>query len=101
MRQTEWVVYAKRPFAGAQQVLDYVGRYTHRVALSNDRLRDIENDQVRFTYKDYRVDPTPPPKTLTLAATECIRRFLLQCCRLGCTGFATTAFSALAIAPRD
>ena len=78
VRQTEWVVYAKRPFAGAQQVLDYVGRYTHRVALSNDRLRDMEHDPVRFTDKDYRVDPTPPPKTLPLAATECIRRFLLH-----------------------
>ena len=76
MRQTEWVVYAKRPFAGPQQVLDYVGRYTHRVALSNDRLRDIENDQVRFTYKDYRADPSQAPKTMTLAATEFMRRFL-------------------------
>ncbi len=78
VRHTEWVVYAKRPFAGAQQVLDYVGRYTHRVALSNDRLRDIENDQVRFTDKDDRADPPQPPKTLTLAATACIRRFLLH-----------------------
>ena len=78
VRQTEWVVYAKRPFAGAQQVLDDVGRYPHRVALSNDRRRDIEHDPVRVTDKDYRVDPTPPPKTLTLAATECIRRFLLH-----------------------
>ncbi len=78
VRHIDWVVYAKRPFAGPQQVLDYVGRYTHRVALSNNRLRDIENDQVRFTYKDYRVDPSQPPKTLALAATEFIRRFLLH-----------------------
>ncbi len=74
----EWVVYAKRPFAGPPQVLDYVGRYTHRVAISNDRVRDIEHDQVRFTYKDYRVDPSSRPKTMTLAATEFIRRFLLH-----------------------
>jgi hypothetical protein len=78
LRQTEWVVYAKRPFAGPQQVLDYVGRYTHRVAISNNRLVAIENGEVRFTYKDYRADPPQSPKTMTLAATEFIRRFLLH-----------------------
>jgi hypothetical protein len=78
MRQTEWVVYAKRPFAGPQQVVDYVGRYTHRVAISNDRLLDMEGGQVRFTYKDYRADPQQREKTMTLAATEFIRRFLLH-----------------------
>jgi hypothetical protein len=77
-RHTEWVVYAKRPFAGPQQVVDYVGRYTHRVAISNDRLLDIERDHVRFTYKDYRADPSQAPKTMTLAAGEFIRRFLLH-----------------------
>jgi hypothetical protein len=76
VRQTEWVVYAKRPFAGAQQVVDYVGRYTHRVAISNHRLLDMEGGQIRFTYKDYRADPPDASKTLTLAATEFIRRFL-------------------------
>ena len=50
----DWVVYAKRPFAGPQQVLDYVGRYTHRVAISNNRLLDIENDRVCLQWKDYR-----------------------------------------------
>jgi hypothetical protein len=78
MRQREWVVYAKRPFAAPQQVLDYVGRYTHRVALSNDRLVDIDGGQVRFTYKDYRAHPLQRPKTMTLAAAEFIRRFLLH-----------------------
>jgi hypothetical protein len=78
MRQTEWVVYAKRPFAGPQQVLDYVGRYTHRVAISNDRLLDMDRGEVRFTYKDYRTDSQQPPKTMTLAAAEFIRRFLLH-----------------------
>jgi hypothetical protein len=48
LKERDWVVYAKAPFAGPEQVLDYVGRYTHRVALSNNRLLDIENDQVRF-----------------------------------------------------
>lgn len=75
-RRTEWVVYAKRPFAGPRQVLDYVGRYTHRVAISNNRLVDIEEGQVRFRWKDYRAESQP--KTMTLAATEFIRRFLLH-----------------------
>jgi hypothetical protein len=78
MRRTEWVVYAKRPFAGPQQVVDYVGRYTHRVAISNNRLLDANGGQVRFTYKDYRAAPTDSSKTMTLAATEFIRRFLLH-----------------------
>ena len=78
LRQTEWVVYAKRPFAGPHQVLDYVGRYTHRVAISNERLLDIEHGEVRFTYKDYRADPPQSPTTMTLAAGEFIRRFLLH-----------------------
>jgi hypothetical protein len=78
LRQTDWVVYAKRPFAGPQQVFDYIGRYTHRVAISNHRLLDIDNGEVRFTYKNYRVDPPPSPKTMTLAAGEFIRRFLLH-----------------------
>jgi hypothetical protein len=72
----EWVVYAKRPFAGPQQVLDYVGRYTHRVAISNNRLLGIENDQVSFQWKDYRTGGQV--KTMTLSAEEFIRRFLLH-----------------------
>jgi hypothetical protein len=77
-RQTEWIVYAKRPFAGPQQVVDYVGRYTHRVAISNHRLLGMDGGQVRFTYKDYRADPPDSSKTMTLAAMEFIRRFLLH-----------------------
>jgi len=76
-RQAEWVVYAKPPFAGPQQVLDYVGRYTHRVAISNSRLLDMDEGQVRFRYKDYR-DDDHPQKTMTLPAGEFIRRFLLH-----------------------
>jgi hypothetical protein len=75
-KTSKWVVYAKRPFAGSQQVLDYVGRYTHRVAISNHRLLDIENDQVRFQWKDYRTGGQV--KTMTLSADEFIRRFLLH-----------------------
>jgi hypothetical protein len=75
-RSTEWVVYAKRPFAGPRQVLDYVERYMHRVAISNHRLIDMTDDQVRFRWKDYRAETQP--KTMTLAATEFLRRFLLH-----------------------
>lgn len=76
VRKLKWVVYAKRPFAGPQQVLDYVGRYTHRVAISNNRLLDIENGQVRFRWKDYR--DGDQVKVMTLSAEEFIRRFLLH-----------------------
>jgi len=76
LRKAEWVVYVKAPFAGPQQVLDYVGRYTHRVAISNNRLLDIADGQVRFQWKDYR--DKAHRKTMTLSAEEFIRRFLLH-----------------------
>jgi len=74
--KVKWVVYAKRPFAGPEQVLDYVGRYTHRVAISNNRLLDIEGCQVSFRYKDYR--NSNQHRTMTLTAEEFTRRFLLH-----------------------
>jgi hypothetical protein len=77
LRATEWVVYAKRPFAGPHQVIEYVGRYTHRVAISNERLLDRDDGQVRFSYTDYRADAAPR-KVMTLRAAEFIRRFLLH-----------------------
>src|SRR6202048_1682381 len=76
LREAEWVVYAKRPFAGPEHVLDYAGRYTHRVAISNNRLLDIAEGKVTFRYKNYRHDAQP--KTMTLQAEEFIRRFLLH-----------------------
>jgi hypothetical protein len=76
VRDTEWVVYAKRPFAGPAQVLDYVGRYTHRVAISNNRLVSIEAGHVRFRWKDYRNGNRQ--KTMSLQAGEFIRRFLIH-----------------------
>jgi hypothetical protein len=82
-RQTEWVVYAKPPFAGPQQVLEYVGRYTHRVAISNQRLLDMDDGHVRFRYKNYRAESPQTPQTMTLAAPEFIRRFLLHVLPLG------------------
>jgi len=75
-RRTEWVVYAKPPFGGPQQVVDYVGRYTHRVAISNHRLVDIEDGHVKFSWRDYRDDNQQ--KTMTLLSEEFIRRFLLH-----------------------
>jgi hypothetical protein len=76
VRKIDWVVYAKRPFAGPEQVLQYLGRYTHRVAIANGRLLSCENGQVRFRWKDYRADNNC--KVLTLAAEEFMRRFLLH-----------------------
>jgi Putative transposase/Transposase zinc-binding domain len=76
LRKSEWVVYAKPPFAGPKQVLDYVGRYTHRVAISNNRLLNLEGGKVQFRYKDYRNNAQH--RTMTLAADEFIRRFLLH-----------------------
>jgi len=72
----EWVVYAKPPFGGPQQVLEYLGRYTHRVAISNQRLLAIDDGQVTFQWKDYR--QPHHPKRMTLSAEEFIRRFLLH-----------------------
>jgi len=76
VRTAEWVVYSKPPFAGPQQVLDYVGRYTHRIAISNNRLLSIDNDKVRFRWKDYRNGNRLG--TMTLSADEFMRRFLLH-----------------------
>ena len=75
-REKDWVVYAKQPFAGPEEVLKYVARYTHRVAISNDRLLNIDDGKVQFRWKDYRDDSRQ--KTMTLDADEFIRRFLLH-----------------------
>jgi len=71
---TDWVVYAKRPFGGPAQVLKYLARYTHRVAISNSRLLDLRDGQVTFRYKDYADDHRQ--KTMTLIADEFLRRFV-------------------------
>jgi hypothetical protein len=76
VRNKDWVVYAKPPFAGPEQVLDYLGRYTHRVAISNNRLLDMEEGRVRFRWKDYA--DHNQQKIMTLTADEFIRRFLLH-----------------------
>jgi hypothetical protein len=76
LRAVNWIVYAKRPFAGPEQVLAYLGRYTHRVALSNDRLIEHRDSHVRFRWKDYADHDRV--KILTLDADEFLRRFLLH-----------------------
>ena len=76
LRRIDWVVYAKPPFGGPEQVLAYLGRYTHRVAIANSRLTSIDSGQVAFRWKDYRHHDKA--KIMTLAADEFIRRFLLH-----------------------
>jgi hypothetical protein len=71
-------VYAKSPFAGPQQVLAYLARYTHRVAISNSRLIKADQIGVTFRYKDYRIKGPGRFKTMTLAPGEFIRRFMLH-----------------------
>jgi Putative transposase len=74
VRQKDWVVYSQAPFAGPEKVLDYLSRYSHRVAISNHRLRSLDDDQVTFEYRDRRDGNRL--KQLTLTAYEFIRRFL-------------------------
>src|SRR5215469_15100952 len=76
LRKMKWVVYAKPPFGGPERVLDYLGRYTHRVAISNNRLLDLQDGQVTFSYKDYK--QAQQQKVMTLSADEFLRRFLLH-----------------------
>ena len=76
LRRLDWVVYAKPPFGGPKQVLAYLGRYTHRIAIANSRLISLSDGEVRFTWKDYR--QAGKTKVMTLAADEFIRRFLLH-----------------------
>ncbi|MFQ5956047.1 MAG: IS91 family transposase, partial [Kiloniellales bacterium] len=78
LRNIEWVVYAKRPFAGPQAVLAYLSRYTHRVAIANSRLIALDDAGVTFTWKDYRAKGRERWKSMTLAAHEFIRRFLIH-----------------------
>ena len=71
-----WVVYAKQPFLGPAQVLEYIGRYTHKVAISNHRIKGIDQGKIEFTYKDYRHGDQQ--KRMTLDANEFLRRFCLH-----------------------
>jgi hypothetical protein len=75
-REQTWIVYAKKPFAGPEPVLEYLGRYTHRIAISNHRIKAINNGKVTFIYKNRQNDNKI--KKMTLSAGEFIRRFLLH-----------------------
>ena len=78
LRNTEWVVYAKRPFAGPDAVLAYLSRYTHRIAISNSRLISCDDKGVSFRWKDYRQKGRTRHKVMTLSTPEFIRRFLIH-----------------------
>src|SRR5882757_9915013 len=78
LHRTKWFVYSKRPFAGPEQVLAYLSRYTHRVAISNSRLIAADATDVTFSYKDYRIEGPGRYKTMTLKPDEFIRRFLMH-----------------------
>ncbi len=76
MRRVDWIVHAKRPFGGPAQVFAYLGRYTHRVAIANSRLKAFDDDHVAFSWKDYRENGAE--KIMRLKPDEFIRRFLLH-----------------------
>ncbi|MGI9329002.1 MAG: IS91 family transposase [Pseudomonadales bacterium] len=78
LRRAEWVVYAKEPFGGPNQVLAYLSRYTHRVAISNSRLIKADDNRVTFKVKNYRIDGPGRYRTMTLPSHEFIRRFLIH-----------------------
>ncbi len=78
LRRIDWVVYAKRPFAGPAAVLAYLARYTHRVAIANSRLIALDERGVTFKWKDYRAKGKTKHKTMTLSTGEFMRRFLLH-----------------------
>ena len=87
LRKIEWIIYAKRPFAGPEAVLAYLSRYTHRVAISNSRLINFDSTGVTFRWKDYRAPSAGGGrhrrKVMTLATHEFIRRFLIHVLPLG------------------
>ena len=99
LRSCEWVIYAKRPFAGPKAVLAYLSRYTHRVAISNSRLVAMDDAGVTFKWKDYRIEGPERYKTMTLEPAEFIRRFLMHVLPSGLTASAITACSPARRAP--
>ena len=74
--QHNWVMYAKRPFSGPQSVIEYLGRYTHKIAISNHRIKNIAGDKITFGYKDYKQGSSK--KEMTLEGEEFIRRFSMH-----------------------
>ena len=88
LRRCEWMVYAKRPFAGPKPVLTYLARYTHRVAISNSRLIALDDKGVTFKWKDYRIKRVVRLKSMTIDDADFIRRFLLHVRRAASTASA-------------
>jgi hypothetical protein len=78
LRNSEWVVYSKRPFGGPEEVLRYLARYTHRVAISNRRLVALDDNGITFKWKDYRIEGPERYKLMTLDTHEFVRRFLMH-----------------------
>ena len=78
LRAAEWVVYAKPPFGGPRQALEYLGRYTHRIALSNERILHAGQGEVTFQWKDYRSKHKQKSRSMTVVSGEFIRRFLIH-----------------------
>src|SRR4029077_9790951 len=93
LRRSDWVVYAKRPFAGPQAVLAYLARYTHRVAISNSRLIALDEKGVTFKWKDYRIKGRDQLKTMTLEAPSSSAVSSCTCCRAASIASDTTACS--------
>ena len=98
LRQCEWVVYAKRPFAGPAAVLAYLSRYTHRVAISNSRLLAMDERGVTFRWKDYRAKGRTRHKTMTLGAESSCAASCCTCCPVASIASATTGCSPTALA---
>src|SRR5260221_622309 len=99
LRRIKWVVHCKAPLAGPEQVLRYLSRYTHRVAISNRRLVAADDGAIAFRWKDYRVNGPDRWKTMRLHPHEFIRRFLIQCCPRASTAFAATGSLPTPTAP--
>ena len=95
VRRLDWIVYAKKPFGGPAQVLAYLGRYTHRVAIANSRIQTCDDEHVGFTWKDYRDDGAV--KTMSPKPDEFIRRFLLHALARRLLSHSTLRSSPMAI----
>jgi Putative transposase. len=96
VRAREWWVYAKPPFGGPAQVLTYLGRYTHRVAISNHRLLSLKHGEVTFSWRDNRRGQMRA--TMTLSAEEFMRRFLLHVLPRASSVFVSSGYSPIAVA---
>jgi len=109
LRHIDWVVYAKEPFAGPEQVLRYLSRYTHRIAISNRRLIAADEKSVTFKYKDYRIEGPGRYKTMTLAVGELPSRWgrcrphpsQTRTCRFPASGSSRTRFAHTGVAMDD